>query len=102
MIIVVNSNLVLNLLLLPSTRQPSKPHHRTKLQAILLPNHALVLLPKLTCQLFTSCNVLRANKVNRNLDRICQIGNLKGKHPQRFHQTDRTLRNIPDGHIQLG
>ena len=72
-----NRNLVLDLLLLSSARQPSKPHHRTKLQAILLPNHALVLLPKLTGQLFAPSYVLRTDKINCNFDRICQIGNLK-------------------------
>jgi hypothetical protein len=75
-------NLVIDLLLLPSARQPSKPHHRTKLQAILLPNHALVLLPKLTCQFFAPCYVLRTDKINCHFDRICQIGNLKHNHGQ--------------------
>ena len=93
-------NLVLDLLLLPSARQPSKPHHRTKLQAILFPNHALVLLPKLTCQLFASRYVLRTDKINCYFDRICQIGNLK--HNQGQLPFDRTPRNRPDVHIPPG
>ena len=94
-----NRNLVLNLLLLPSAGQPSKPHHRAELQAILLPNHALVLLPKLTCQLFASCYVLRTDEIDRDLDRICQIGNLKNTVIGQLLPSDRTPRNTPDVHI---
>lgn len=62
--------------LLTDARQPRKPHHGPQLQHVFFPSHALVLLSKLFSQPFTSVDILRADKVDRDLHAICQVANL--------------------------
>lgn len=66
-----------SLRLLARARQPSKPHHRLQLQHVLLPHHYLILLPELLRQLLTPRHILRAHKIDRHLDTIREIRNLR-------------------------
>lgn len=66
-------------LLLPGARLPRKPHHRLQLQDILFPDLTLILFAELLGQLDATVDVLRANVVGGDLDRVGKIGNLGWK-----------------------
>lgn len=66
-------------LLLPGARLPRKPHHSLQLQDILFPDLTLILFAELLGQLDATVDVLRANVVGGDLDRVGKIGNLGWK-----------------------
>jgi hypothetical protein len=55
---------------------PRKPHHRPQLQHVLFPSFTLILFPKFLRKCLAPINVLRANKINCDLDTVGNIRNL--------------------------
>ena len=66
-------------LFLASARQPCEPHQRTELKNVFFPGHRLVLLAELPCESLAAVDIVRADKVARDLDAIGQITDLFGQ-----------------------
>ena len=71
-----SARLPFHLLLLARAREPREPHHRAELEHVLLPRHRLVLLAELARQHLAPLDVLRADKVARDLDAVREVAYL--------------------------